>query len=124
MAVAKRIDGHAHPLEHFDIEIANRSVAGIADVTARGIMRLLNENWDGYGAAVLPAHVIELARELVRLVVVLLSKRTPSPGPIHVTPTPTAGVLIEWAVGVMQHEVEIDPAQGFRVLRRRCCRKP
>lgn len=79
-------------------------------------MRLLGENWDGYGAAAPQAHVIELAREFVNLIETLLRKRTETPGPVHVSPTRTGGILIEWQDGVMQHEVDINPDQTFAFL--------
>jgi hypothetical protein len=79
-------------------------------------MRLLGENWDGYGAAAPQAHVIELAREFVGLIEVLLRKRADVPSPLHVSPTRIGGVLIEWQDGAMQHEVQIDPDQSFAFL--------
>ena len=79
-------------------------------------MRLLCENWDGYGAATPQAHVIELARELVALLEALLKKRAAAPGVLHVSPTRTGGILIEWEDGAMQHEVEINPDQSFGFL--------
>jgi hypothetical protein len=79
-------------------------------------MRLLEENWDGYGAAAPQAHVVELAREFVGLMEALLRKRAAAPCLLHVNPTRTGGILIEWEDEAMQHEVEINPDQSFAFL--------
>jgi hypothetical protein len=79
-------------------------------------MRLLEENWDGYGAAAPQTHVIELACEFVPLLEALLEVRSSTPGPVHVSPTRIGGVLIQWEDGIMQHEVEINPDQSFAFL--------
>jgi hypothetical protein len=79
-------------------------------------MRLLEENGDGYGAVAPQAHVVELAREFVGLIEALLRKRAATPGILHVSPTRTGGILIEWEDEAMQHEVEIDPDQSFAFL--------
>lgn len=76
----------------------------------------LEENWDGYGAAVPPAHVIELAREFVKLIETVLEKRLPAVDALHVSPTRTGGVLVEWEDTDSQHEVEINPDQSFAFL--------
>src|SRR5438445_13805029 len=77
-------------------------------------MRGLAENWDGYGAAAPSATVIELAQEFVGLLEV--PKKSPlNVRVLHVSPTRTGGVLIEWEDPVRQHEVEInsDRSIGF-----------
>ena len=79
-------------------------------------MRQLRENWDGYGAAAPQAHVIELARELVRLIATVLRSRDIEADGIHVSPTRTGGVLVEWQDAVAEHEVEISPDQSFSFL--------
>jgi hypothetical protein len=79
-------------------------------------MRLLGENWDGYGAAATHAHVLDLAHEFVALIEALLRKRAIDPGVVHVSPTRTGGVLVEWEAGIMQHEVEINPDHSFAFL--------
>jgi hypothetical protein len=81
-------------------------------------MRLLKENWDGYGAAPPQAYVLELAREFARLLEALRQKHTAVSGVLHVSPTRTGGVLIEWEDDIAQHEVEIEPDQSFAFLHR------
>src|SRR5438477_8552709 len=72
-------------------------------------MRHLRENWDGYGAAVPRAHVIDLAQELAGLIEAMLRKSASETGVLHVTPTRIGGVLIEWEDRAQQHEIEINP---------------
>jgi hypothetical protein len=79
-------------------------------------MRLMGENWDGYGAAAPQAGVIELAEEFVSLLNALLQNRSPNQIAVHVSPTRVGGVLIEWEDAAMQHEVEIDPDGAFGFL--------
>jgi len=79
-------------------------------------MRLLRENWDGYGAAAPQEHVIDLARAFVGLLEVLLRKRSVAPSVLNVSPTRTGGILFDWEDGAMQHEVEINPDQSFAFL--------
>jgi hypothetical protein len=81
-------------------------------------MRLLEDNWDGYGAAAPKAHVLDLARGFVGLIEALLTKRTAVPGILHVSPTRIGGILVEWEDGLMEHEVEINPDQSFGFLHR------
>jgi hypothetical protein len=76
----------------------------------------LGENWDGYGAAAPQAHVIELAREFVSLIAIVLRTRAAAPEAPHVSPTRTGGILIEWEAAELQHEVEISPDQSFAFL--------
>jgi hypothetical protein len=76
-------------------------------------MRGLAEDWDGYGAAAPSAAAIDLAREFVGLLELLMK---PANGQVlHVSPTRTGGVLIEWEDPVRQHEVQIssDRSIGF-----------
>jgi hypothetical protein len=79
-------------------------------------MRLLGENWDGYGAAAPQTHIIDLAREFAALIEALLRKRAVAPCALYVSPTRTGGVLIEWEDDAVQHEVEIHPDQSFAFL--------
>lgn len=79
-------------------------------------MRQLNENWDGYGAAPPPAHIIELAREFVNLVETVLRSREAGSSSLKVSPTRTGGILVEWEDVALQHEVEINPDQSFAFL--------
>jgi hypothetical protein len=81
-------------------------------------IRLLKENWDGYGAAVPRLNILELAREFASLIEALLRKHPDAPTVLHVSPTRIGGVLIEWEDDAMQHEVEIDPDQSFSFLHR------
>src|SRR4051812_38958075 len=80
------------------------------------LMRSLAENWDGYGAAALPANVIDLAEEFVGLVETLLKNLAPLPCDLHVSPTRVGGVLIEWESNSLEHEVEIDPDRSISFL--------
>ena len=79
-------------------------------------MRQLGENWDGYGGAAPQGHVIELAREFVRLIETVLRKRSAAADALHVSPTRTGGVLVEWEDAEAEHEVEISPDQSFSFL--------
>lgn len=79
-------------------------------------MRQLGENWDGYGASAPQAHVIELASEFVSFVQTVLRNREASADVLHVSPTRTGGVLIEWEDAEAEHEVEISPDQSFSFL--------
>jgi len=79
-------------------------------------MGLLNENWDGYGAAAPQAPIIDLARAFVSLIEAMLQKRGHLPSVLHVSPTRTGGVLLEWEDGSMGHEVEINPDRSFAFL--------
>jgi hypothetical protein len=79
-------------------------------------MRVLSENWDGYGAAAPEGHVLELAGEFVGLIEALLSKRATDAAVVHVSPTRIGGVLIEWEDAVTQHEVDISPDRCFSFL--------
>src|SRR5437588_8785657 len=72
-------------------------------------MRHLGENWDGYGAAAPGEHIIDLASGFVNLVEAVLRQRLAMPGVVHVSPTRTGGILVEWEDATMQHEVEINP---------------
>lgn len=79
-------------------------------------MRRLQENWDGYGAAAPLSHIIDLAREFASLIEALLRKGADAANVVHVSPTRTGGVLIEWEDAFVQHEVEIHPDQSFAFL--------
>jgi hypothetical protein len=79
-------------------------------------MRNLRENWDGYGAAAPFATVIDLAQEFVSLVETMLKKNTSNSCVLHVNPTRTGGILIEWEDRDMQHEVEISPDRSIGFL--------
>lgn len=73
------------------------------------VMRLLKENWDGYGAAAPQAHVIDLAQEFTSLIEAMLIKSTADLSALHVSPTRVGGILIEWEDQSMQHEIELNP---------------
>lgn len=79
-------------------------------------MQQLCENWDGYGAAAPQAHIIELAREFVRLMETVLTNRAIDAVALHLSPTRTGGVLVEWEDTAAEHEVEISPDQSFSFL--------
>jgi hypothetical protein len=80
----------------------------------------LPENWDGYGAAAPHAPVIDLAQELVGLIEIWLRNVRNQPPALHVSPTRTGGILIEWEDPSTQHEVELSPdgSIGFLDLNR------
>jgi hypothetical protein len=75
----------------------------------------LNENWDGYGAARPLHNVIELGHEFVALLEALL--RNP-PQSIDVSPTRAGGILIEWALGNIEHEIQINSDRSIDFLHR------
>ncbi|MBY0523751.1 MAG: hypothetical protein K2R98_10155 [Gemmataceae bacterium] len=77
-------------------------------------MRTLGENWDGYQAAPPGPSVLDLAQQLVGLIEHMLQQQKAG-SILHVSPTRTGGVLIEWQNRLLEHEVEIssDGAIGF-----------
>lgn len=79
-------------------------------------MRNLSENWDGYGAAPPQTHVIEMAREFVRLMEAEQRRCASGVNPPHVSPTRIGGGLVEWEDADAEHEVEINPDQSFAFL--------
>ena len=79
-------------------------------------MRGLPENWDSYGAAAPAAHVIDLAQELVGLIETWLRRAASEPPALHVSPTRTGGILIEWEDPSMQHEVDLNPDGSISFL--------
>jgi hypothetical protein len=82
-------------------------------------MRGLGENWDGYGAAATQAKVIDLAQEFTGLLEAILRKSgTPTPE-LHVSPTRSGGVLIEWEHAGSEHEVELKPDGSIGFLHHR-----
>lgn len=81
-------------------------------------MRGLAENWDGYGAAAPQPDAIDLAQELVGLVEAWLQKSMTEPRALHVSPTRTGGVLVEWEDRSIEHEVEINPDRSISFLHR------
>jgi hypothetical protein len=85
-------------------------------ITQLESMRSLAENWDGYGAAAPQEHLIDLAGALVNLLEGVLKNRLATPDDLHVNPTRTGGILIEWEDAAMQHEVELSPDQSFSFL--------
>jgi len=78
-------------------------------------MKALAENWDGYGAAAPSATAIELAQELVPLVEAMAHPSASHSCALHVAPTRTGGVLIDWEYRAMQHEIEISPGEPWGV---------
>lgn len=78
-------------------------------------MRNLVENWDGYGAAVPSTTTIDLAQEFVGLLAAMLNRARSATCVLHVSPTRTGGILIEWEDRATQHELEIssDRSIGF-----------
>lgn len=71
-------------------------------------MRNLEENWDGYGAAVPVPEAIELAKEFVGLLASLRGGTDALAG-VFVSPGRDGGVLIEWDDASSEHELEINP---------------
>jgi hypothetical protein len=72
-------------------------------------MRHLAANWDGYGAAAPESSVVDLAQEFTALIEAMVAKSSCGPSLLHLSPTRTGGILIEWEGGDMQHELEINP---------------
>lgn len=72
-------------------------------------MRVLPENWDGYGAAPPRSAVIDFAQEFVGFLEAALKKSSSDAPILHVSPTRVGGVLMEWNDPNMEHEVEINP---------------
>src|SRR6266850_8424305 len=72
-------------------------------------MSRLPENWDGYGAAIPQACVLDLAQQLTEFLDVLLKKSAAGDAAIHVNPTRIGGVLIEWEDPSRQHEIDLGP---------------
>jgi hypothetical protein len=79
-------------------------------------MRLLGENWDGYCAAAPQGHLVDLAREFAGLIDALSRKRAVDPCVVHLSPSRTGCILIEWEGAAVQYEVEINPDQSFAFL--------
>ena len=77
-------------------------------------MRGMGENWDGYHAAAPCTSAIDLARDFVRLVEAV--RRGPQALPLHVSPTPPGGVLIDWEDDQTEHEIEINPDGSIEFL--------
>ena len=81
-------------------------------------MYRLGENWDGYGAAVPQAKIIDLAREFAGLLEAMLAKSSTLPAELHVSPTRLGGVLIDWEDDRIEHEVQLDPDYSISFLHR------
>ncbi|MGL4423526.1 MAG: hypothetical protein ACRCZF_22915 [Gemmataceae bacterium] len=79
-------------------------------------MRNLQENWDGYGAAVPVLEAIELAKEFIAFVEQLRGSDIRA-GSVHVTPGRDGGVLFEWDDSFCEHELEIHPDGSLGFLR-------
>ncbi len=71
-------------------------------------MRNLQENWDGYGAAVPVPEAIDLAKEFVTLLASLRLGLEPHKD-VFVSPGRDGSVLIEWDDAHTEHELEINP---------------
>jgi hypothetical protein len=72
-------------------------------------MRCLGENWDGDRGAAPRPEVINLAQDFVSLIEAVRRVSGPNGETLHVSPTRTGGVLIEWEDRLMEHEIEINP---------------
>lgn len=72
-------------------------------------MRLLQENWDGYGAAPPHADVLDLAQRLTEFLETLFERSSAGASRLQVNPTRIGGVLIEWDDPSTQHEIELNP---------------
>ena len=79
-------------------------------------MRTLGENWDGYGGAAPDAKAIDLARAFVELIEGFRRGLEPNGNMLHVSPTRTGGVLVEWEERLREHEVEISPDGSISFL--------
>jgi hypothetical protein len=65
----------------------------------------LEANWDGYGAKPIDKPALALA---TRFVNAMSSMGLPAP---EIFPVPDGGVQLEWAVGPMELEIEIEPGR-------------
>ncbi len=72
-------------------------------------MRLLGENWDGYGAAAPQTKLIDLAQEFIGLLDAMLARSSATPAEFHVNPTRVGGILIDWEDDVIEHEMDLSP---------------
>lgn len=79
-------------------------------------MRGLGENWDGYGAAAPQPAVLDLAREFVGLLEAWPKPESLAARSLHVSPTRTGGVLVEWEDQAAEHEVEFYPDSSIGFL--------
>lgn len=79
-------------------------------------MRLLNENWDGYGAAAPQSKAIDLAQDFIGLLELLRKASAPGEKALYVSPTRTGGVQIEWEDPCKEHEIEINPDGSIEFL--------
>jgi len=79
-------------------------------------MRHLQENWDGYGAAVPRSNLLELAKEFAGLIEAVMKTSRAAPCLLHVSPTRSGGVLIEWEADDVEHEVELVPDGSISFL--------
>ena len=79
-------------------------------------MRCLNENWDGYGAAVPQAKIIDLAQEFIDLLPAMLARSPAAPAEFNVSPTRIGGILIDWEDDAIEHEVELNPDGSIAFL--------
>jgi hypothetical protein len=75
----------------------------------------LSANWDGYEAAAPRPEVLPLAREFL-LLLLALPRGQALGHAIHVSPTRTGGVLLEWQDASHEHEIEFSPDGAISFL--------
>lgn len=81
-------------------------------------IKLLSENWDGYGAAAPQSDVLDLASAIGGLLDAALRRSTDGARPLQASPTRLGGILIEWEDGLSEHEIEINPDGSLSFLHR------
>jgi hypothetical protein len=91
---------------------ATGSVPGWLAETEQAIQELLRlpPNWNSYGAQPIRPDVVRAAKDLLPGIV---QKQTPQP---NVVPTVRGGVQLEWHLGDIDLEIEIDAPGQFQVL--------
>jgi hypothetical protein len=75
------------------------------------MLRSLPENWDSYGAATTTESAVRAAQGFLSTLVREFSVPRP-----EVSPTRTGGVILEWASGPFELEVDIDPSGSASFL--------
>ena len=81
-------------------------------------MKCLQENWDGYDAAVPQPDIVDLAKGIAGLIDATLRKSTTGPQSLQVTPTRIGGILIEWEDTAAEHEIDVGPDASLGFLHR------
>lgn len=80
------------------------------------LMLTLKSNWDGYNADPPTPEVVEVAKEFVGVLRVLLGRGGDETG-MFVAPGRAGGVQVEWDDDAAEYEMEINPDGSFGFLR-------